>query len=79
MTAVAEALGISRKRAGLKQKEVAAALGITVPYLSDMENGRRAFVEKYLCKLPKAMKHIVAEAMIDEHKDAIIRIEGDSI
>lgn len=36
----------ARKKAGLTQREVAKGMGISVPYLSDLENGNRGWTEQ---------------------------------
>jgi len=71
---VADALRKSRVSAGLTQRQVAEMLGVTPQFMSDIEQGRRALGEKYLHKLPDAIRASVISAMVNEHKSAIARI-----
>lgn len=73
---VADILVSARRAAGLSQKDVAEALGISPTFLSDIERGRRAFGEKHLPALPSAMRGPVADALLAEHTKAIARIKG---
>lgn len=75
---VAIALRNSRISAGLTQKQVAEALGVTPQFISDLEKDRRALGEKYLPMLPPVMRAFVSEAMMNEHRSAISRI-GDGL
>ena len=72
---VSEALVAARQSAGLSQKEVAEALGISQSFLSDIEKGRRIFGERHVAALPASMRRIVADAMVAEHKESIARIQ----
>jgi transcriptional regulator with XRE-family HTH domain len=71
-------LAVARKRAEITQKDVALMLGISPQYLSDMEQGRRAFNERFLDKLPTAMRDEVRAAFIAEHEAAIERLTGNA-
>lgn len=62
-TVIAEA----RKAAGLQQKDVALALGISPAYLSDIEGNRRAFSADRLPNLPAPIREKVAEALVAWH------------
>lgn len=68
---VAETLRESRATAGLRQRDVAAALEISVTFLNDLEHGRRRLGLHHVPHLPPAMRGKVAEALIAEHEAAI--------
>ena len=69
-------LAAARKRAQLTQRELAQRLGISATYLSDMEQGRRAFGEKFLDDLPPDIRAEVRPAFIAEYEAAIARLNG---
>jgi transcriptional regulator with XRE-family HTH domain len=70
-----QALREARLAAGLQQKDVAAALGISPSYLTDIELGRRQFPPERLASLPEPIKHAVAEALIAERQGEIDKIQ----
>lgn len=71
-------LAVARKRAEITQKDVAQMLGISPQYLSDIEQGRRAFSERYLDRLPSGMQEEVRAAFIAGHEAAILRLSTDA-
>ncbi|HEX9161735.1 MAG TPA: helix-turn-helix transcriptional regulator, partial [Thermoanaerobaculia bacterium] len=54
-------LALTRERAGLKQADVAAALGMPASYLSKIENGTRRLDVIELIHIAEAMKTDPAE------------------
>ena len=60
-------LAVARKEAGLPQKDVADALGISQSYLSDIEANRRSFPRTRVKDLPQAVRGQVASALISEY------------
>ncbi len=45
-----------REKAGLSLREVAVAMGVSAPYLSDMERGNRAFGADRIRQMERIMK-----------------------
>ncbi len=72
---IAEALRKSREQTGMTQRAVATLLGVSYPYLCDMENGRRSFPKARLPELPDPIRRAVARAMIQKHQEAIREIK----
>jgi len=65
MMTVSSALRAARTESGLTQREVAAALGITAQYMSDLESGRRTMPEKYIERLPDVIRRRVASVLTE--------------
>lgn len=72
---VFDALREARIAAGLSQADVAKLLGIAPSYLSDIEHGRRQFLDKYLELLPEPIRGPVAKAMLPEARLRVSYIE----
>jgi transcriptional regulator with XRE-family HTH domain len=71
-----QALREARLTAGLQQKDVAKALGISPSYLTDIELGRRQFPAERLASLPESIKYAVAAALIAERRAEIDEIQS---
>jgi DNA-binding XRE family transcriptional regulator len=71
---VGKELQTARKAAGLTQREVAAALKISIPYISDIECGNRGFADRWVPLLPEAMRPALANALARQHEEAIAEI-----
>jgi transcriptional regulator with XRE-family HTH domain len=61
-----ELLSSNRRAAGIKQRDLAAAIGISPQYLSDLENGRREVPGPLLAKLPQPIRAPIVRARIAE-------------
>ena len=73
---IGETLRQARKAVGLTQKQIADMLGVSRQFANDLERDRRAFAEKYLPDLPPAVRGPVAEALMNQHHEAISRLSG---
>lgn len=51
-----EHMRIIREKSGKSLRDTATAMGITPPYLSDMERGHRAFTDEMVKKFSSAIK-----------------------
>ena len=69
-------VAVARRRAEIPQKDVARMLGISQQYLTDMEQGRRAFQEKFVALLPDVMQDEVRAAFVARYEAAIARLNG---
>lgn len=65
LVAATSPLAFWRKRAGLTQGALAAKVGVTQNYLSDVENGRRAGPVDLWLKLARVLS-VPLEALVDE-------------
>ena len=66
-------LADARRAAGLQQKEVAEALGISPSYLCDLESNRRPFPLARVERLPPAIRSRVAAAILASREaDALL-------
>ena len=74
MSSITDALRDARIRAGLSQRCVAVALGVSPAYLSDMEHGRRDFALERVGLLPEVMRVAVAAAFIVNREADIARV-----
>ena len=61
-----EHLRALREAAGLKQKELAAMIGIGNSYMTDIEQGTRPVPAHLLAKLPPAIREPLVRARIAE-------------
>jgi transcriptional regulator with XRE-family HTH domain len=59
-------LATSRKAAGLSQRDLASALGISPQYLCDIETGRREVPWHLLGRLPQPIRAPIVRARIAE-------------
>ncbi len=73
MSRVNEALREGRIAAGLSQQEVARALGISQPFVNDIEHGRRALGERYYEKLPQPIRAAVMKAVVADLQERLAR------
>lgn len=71
---IAEALRSARIAAGMTQRQIADALGVSAAFICEVELGRRGLGERHLAALPGAVAGPVAKAMLAEHHMAIQRI-----
>ena len=71
-------LADARKRAGIAQKDLARMLGISPQYLSDMEQGRRAFGDKFLSDLPPEIHGEVRDAFKAQYEAILARLNSDA-
>lgn len=79
---VAKALRNARIRAQLSQHDVATALGISQPYLSDLEHGHRRLGLRHLAQLPPVMRPAVSAAWFAVRENEITeakRMAGDAM
>lgn len=74
MSRVTEALREARIAAGLSQQDVARALGISQPFVNDIEHGRRALGEQHYEKLPQPIRIAVVRAAIAELQERISKL-----
>lgn len=63
-----EALRLSRRRAGLSQREIAEALGVTPAMVSYVEHDERKFPQDRLSLLPDEVREAVVAALLAEAK-----------
>lgn len=57
------ALRNARLDAGLSQNELARLMRVSQGYISDLEKGNRSFQDRYIDKLPEAMRPSVKAAL----------------
>jgi transcriptional regulator with XRE-family HTH domain len=75
MTAtLGEALAVERRALGFLQSDVAQAMGISVTYLSDIEQGRRKFPTARLGKLPLPLRASLGRRIIADYKSEISNV-----
>jgi transcriptional regulator with XRE-family HTH domain len=74
MMSVGETLLVARRRAGLSQKDLADAIGVSGTFVSYIEYGRAPFPPERLDRLPEGVREAVAEAMIAEAEAKIERL-----
>lgn len=68
MVAATSPLAFWRKRAGMTQSALAAAVGVAQNYLSDVENGKRAGPVELWLKLSHALS-VPLEALVEGEED----------
>jgi transcriptional regulator with XRE-family HTH domain len=56
----------ARRAAGIPQADLAAAIGMTAPMLSQIEHGNRPLPEAYFERLPRAVRSEIISAVIAE-------------
>ena len=56
----------ARKEAGITQRALAETLGITAPFLLQIEKGKRPLPDLAFGKLPEKIRQLAIRAMIDE-------------
>ena len=71
-----EVFRLTRLKRGISQKELARHLGITAPFVHDLENGHRRLKEKHVPLLPVEVRKPVVRQMIRQHKEAIKRLQA---
>jgi transcriptional regulator with XRE-family HTH domain len=76
MSAITDVLRSARLAAGLSQREVAAALGITPQYLADLERGRRELPIARYGALPEPIRNAVVGETIKHHKAIIAALKA---
>ncbi len=75
IAAIAGAFRQARIAAKLTQESVALALGVSQPFVFDVEHGRRPLAEKYYAKLPAPIRDAVIDAAKGELRDRIARLD----
>lgn len=68
------ALARARKALGLSNSVLAEHLGMSRQLLTDIERGKRELLERWIERLPPALRIAVVPAAIDEHHRAIARL-----
>ncbi len=76
MSKVTEALENAREQAGLSQRELARALGISAPFMNDVLQGRRELGHKHFDKLPDAIRGPVIDAALAELQDQADKLKA---
>lgn len=76
MSAITDTLRSARLAAGLSQREVAKALGITPQYLADLERGRRELPAARYAALPDPIREAVVHETIRHHEAIIEALRG---
>jgi transcriptional regulator with XRE-family HTH domain len=71
-------LADARRRAGIAQKDLARMLGISPQYLSDMEQGRRAFSDKFLPALPAEIRREVKAEFRTQYEALVAKYSDDA-
>lgn len=65
------ALRNARRAADMTQQELATQMRVSQGFIADLESGRRTFYDRYLEKLPDAVKPAVRAALVAEHEARI--------
>jgi transcriptional regulator with XRE-family HTH domain len=76
MAKVTEAFEKARKEAGLSQRQVAAALGISAPFMNEIIHGRRELGWKHYPNLPPAIRGPVIDAAQAELMEQAEKLEA---
>ncbi len=58
----------ARLSLGIEQHELAKMMGVSAPFVSDLEKGNRPFHPRYLTKLPEPMRAPVRDALVELHE-----------
>jgi transcriptional regulator with XRE-family HTH domain len=73
MSRVNEALREARIAAGLSQNDIARALGVSQPFVNDIEHGRRELGEKHYEKLPQPIRAAVMKAVVADLQERLAK------
>ena len=68
---VGRALRLSRIAADIQQRKLAQQLGVSAPFLSDVEHGKKLFPLEYYRLLPEPIRSAVREARIRQAEEEL--------
>jgi transcriptional regulator with XRE-family HTH domain len=73
MSRVSEAFREARIAAGMTQARLAQALGVSQPFVNDIEHGRRELGEKHYEKLPQPIRAAVMKTVVADLRERLAR------
>jgi DNA-binding XRE family transcriptional regulator len=76
LSAVAAALKGARVKAGMTQATVARALGLSQPFVNDIEHGRRELGEQHYENLPEAIRTPVVKAALADLRERMNKLRA---
>lgn len=76
MMSVGDALLLARRRAKLSQLEIAAAIGVSAPFVSMIERGYKVFPPDRVNLLPARVRESVSAALVAQKEAEIAELRA---